>query len=68
MHRITLTPPVVNAAKCVVFLVSGINKTKALHKVFNENYNPDKYPSQVIKPTNGELHWFVDEAAMGNHL
>jgi len=36
--------------------------------VFNENYNPDKYPSQIIKPTNGELRWFVDEAAMGNHL
>jgi 6-phosphogluconolactonase len=68
MHRITLTPPVVNAAKCVAFLVNGINKTKALHQVFNENYDPEKFPSQVIKPTNGELHWFVDEDAIGNHL
>ena len=67
MHRISLTAPVVNAAKCVVFLVSGTGKTKALHNVFNEPYDPDRYPSQVIKPTNGELHWFVDEAAMGNH-
>jgi 6-phosphogluconolactonase len=68
MHRISLTPPVVNAAKCVAFLVSGNSKTKALHQVFNEPFNPEKYPSQIIKPTNGELHWFVDEAAMGNHL
>jgi 6-phosphogluconolactonase len=68
MHRITLTPPVVNAAKCVAFFVSGMSKTKALHEVFNENPNPEKYPSQIIKPGNGELHWFVDEAAMGNHL
>jgi 6-phosphogluconolactonase len=26
-------------------------------------YNPDLFPSQVIKPVNGELHWFVDKAA-----
>ena len=68
MHRVTLTPPVVNASRCVVFLVSGMSKTKALHEVFNEGYDPVKYPSQIIKPTNGELHWFVDEDAMGNHL
>jgi len=26
-------------------------------------YNPDLYPSQIIKPVKGELHWFLDEAA-----
>ena len=25
--------------------------------------NPDLYPSQVIIPTQGELHFFTDEAA-----
>jgi 6-phosphogluconolactonase len=25
--------------------------------------NPDLYPSQAIIPTQGELHFFVDEAA-----
>jgi len=25
--------------------------------------NPDLYPSQVIIPTQGELHFFVDESA-----
>jgi len=68
MYRITLTAPVVNAAKCIVFLVSGPGKKEALHNVFNENHNPAKYPSQIIKPANGQLHWFVDEDAMGNHL
>lgn len=65
MHRITLTPPVVNAAKCIAFLVNGSKKAKALNEVLHAPYNPSEYPSQIIKPTNGELHWFVDEAAMG---
>jgi 6-phosphogluconolactonase len=64
MHRISLTAPVVNAARCVAFLVSGKNKTSALNNVLHKQYNPEIYPSQIIKPTNGELHFFVDEAAM----
>lgn len=64
IYRITLTPPVVNAAKCVAFLVNGNNKAKALNEVLHAPYNPLEYPSQIIKPTNGELHFFVDEAAM----
>lgn len=63
MHRITLTHPVVNNAAAVAFLVTGTAKAKALQQVLKGNYNPDLYPSQIIQPTSGELHWFVDEAA-----
>jgi 6-phosphogluconolactonase len=66
MHRITLTAPVINAAKCVAFLISGKSKSTALNNVLHKQYNPELYPSQIIKPTNGELHFFVDEDAMGN--
>jgi len=66
MHRITLTAPVVNAAKCIAFLVSGDSKTNTLNNVLHKKYDPITYPSQIIKPTNGELHWFVDEAAMND--
>jgi len=34
-----------------------------LHEVLEGERNPDKYPSQVIVPTQGELHFFMDEAA-----
>lgn len=64
MHRITLTAPIVNAARCVAFLVSGNGKTNAINNVLHKQYNPEMYPSQIIKPTTGKLHWFVDEAAM----
>jgi 6-phosphogluconolactonase len=63
MYRITLTHPVVNNASAIAFLVTGNTKAKALNKVLKGDYNPDLYPSQIIKPVNGELHWFTDEAA-----
>ncbi len=63
MFRVTLTHPIVNQSAAVAFLVTGSNKAKALPEVLNGFYNPDHYPSQIIKPVNGELHWFVDEAA-----
>jgi len=64
MNRLTLTAPVVNQAAAVAFLVAGEKKATALHEVLYGDYQPDKYPSQVIKPK-GELLWFVDEAALG---
>jgi 6-phosphogluconolactonase len=63
MYRITLTAPVVNQSACVAFLVPGNNKARALQQVLKGEYDPDKYPSQIIQPVNGELHFFVDEAA-----
>jgi 6-phosphogluconolactonase len=65
MHRITLTAPVVNRAAKIVFLTFGNNKSNALFEVLKGAKNIDQYPSQTIQPVNGELHWFVDEAAAG---
>jgi 6-phosphogluconolactonase len=66
MQRITLTAPVVNLSKRIAFLVSGIDKADAVSHVLLKEYNPDMFPAQVIKPLNGELLWFLDEAAAVN--
>ena len=63
MFRITLTKTIVNRAARIAFLTTGPKKTHALKEVLKGAYNPDLYPSQEIRPLNGELHWFVDEAA-----
>jgi len=63
MYRITLTAPIVNAAELVVFLVSGVDKAAALQHVLAGEHEPDLYPSQIIQPYNGQLFWWVDEAA-----
>jgi 6-phosphogluconolactonase len=44
-------------------MISGSGKAHALHEVLEGQYNPDLYPSQVIEPVHGELHFFLDEAA-----
>jgi 6-phosphogluconolactonase len=61
--RLTLTPPVINNAKQVTFLVSGTGKAATLAKVLEGPINVDELPSQVVRPTDGELSWLVDEAA-----
>jgi 6-phosphogluconolactonase len=63
MQRITLTAPVVNLSKRIAFLVSGQDKAEAVSHILSDNYDPDLYPAQVIKPVNGKLFWFLDEAA-----
>ncbi|MHA4742053.1 6-phosphogluconolactonase [Dyadobacter sp. MSC1_007] len=63
MYRITLTAPVVNRAACVAFLAAGPGKASVLKQVLKGERNVDLYPSQIIAPEKGQLHWFVDEAA-----
>jgi 6-phosphogluconolactonase len=64
MQRITLTAPVVNLSRRIAFLVSGQDKAEAVAHILSDNYNPDLYPAQVIKPVHGELLWFLDATAM----
>jgi len=59
--RITFTFPVLNAAACVMFVMSGADKASTLHEVL-ENPGAD-LPSQKVRPANGKLVWLVDEAA-----
>jgi 6-phosphogluconolactonase len=63
MHRITLTKNIVNHSGHIVFMISGNEKAHALYEVLRGERNPDLYPAQVIIPTQGELHFFIDKAA-----
>jgi 6-phosphogluconolactonase len=62
-YRITMTLPVLNGGKSVLFLVTGDSKAEILRTVMNTPPNPDLYPAQAISPTSGAVSWFVDEAA-----
>jgi 6-phosphogluconolactonase len=61
--RITLTLPVLNAARRVTFLVSGTDKAPALHSVLETDAPAEQYPSKLVRPNDGKLIWFVDKAA-----
>jgi 6-phosphogluconolactonase len=62
-HRITLSPPVLNAGKEVVFLVTGDTKADALKQVLEGEYNPEEYPSQLLRNAQGNVTWFIDRPA-----
>jgi 6-phosphogluconolactonase len=61
--RLTLTLPVLNAASCVTFLVSGTDKAAMLKTVLEEDAPAEQYPSKLIRPSDGKLIWLVDRAA-----
>lgn len=62
-HRISLTLPVLNAALCVTFLVSGTDKAPALKAVLEQDVPAEQYPAKLIKPSDGKLIWLIDRAA-----
>ena len=64
--RLTFTPPLLNAARNILFLVTGSDKADALHAVLEGPYQPDEYPTQIVRPPNGEVVWMVDTAAAQN--
>lgn len=58
--RITVTPPLLNNAKTVAFIVSGEGKAAAVEAVLRGGHAVDVYPAQVIQPLNGSLRWLLD--------
>ncbi len=62
-ERLTLTLPVINAARCAMFLVDGNDKGEALERVLEGPRNPLEFPAQMVAPIDGDLVWLIDEAA-----
>jgi len=63
-HRITLTLPVINNGKNVIFLVAGSFKAKIMKQIY---YRTDTtYPAARVNPANGTLIYFIDKAAGAN--
>jgi 6-phosphogluconolactonase len=62
-QRLTLTYPVLNHAARVWFLVSGASKAPALRLALRDDTDPTLIPAAGISPVDGELVWWVDEAA-----
>jgi 6-phosphogluconolactonase len=61
--RITLTVPLLNHAASIVFLVSGKDKAEALRAVLQGEFQPRRYPAQLIRPAQGSQQWLVDRDA-----
>jgi 6-phosphogluconolactonase len=60
--RITLTAPVLNAAREVFFLVAGGGKAGALAEILEGEADPRACPAKLVRPPGGPT-WMVDRAA-----
>eukprot|EP00731_Ephydatia_muelleri_P037212 Em0419g9a len=61
--RITLTFPVLNRAKMVAVVATGNGKADAVKGCLEPESEDKTLPGGRVKPTRGELHWFMDEGA-----
>ena len=60
--RITVTFPLINRARSVIFLIAGASKQAALAEIFAPVGDLAAYPSRGVRPQ-GELLWLLDAAA-----
>ncbi len=59
-QRITLTLPLLNNSKNILFLVSGASKKNILNALFKSHSEKTAlYPAGMINPA-GELYWYTD--------
>lgn len=61
--RITLTLPVLNAAREVVFLVTGEDKAEAVARAFGGVRPGPDAPASLVRPMRGTLTVLLDESA-----
>ena len=59
--RISLTLPLINAARRVGVLATGAGKAEIIARVIDGD-DSGAYPAQLLRPENG-VEWFLDEAA-----
>jgi 6-phosphogluconolactonase len=61
-RRITMTLPLLNAARAVWFLVSGADKAGVVRDVLTPTPSDLEYPARLVQPR-GELTWMLDREA-----
>ncbi len=63
IHRLTLTPRAIDAARTIVVQTAGAEKAEALARALASTGDDETTPIRAIRPTDGSLTFVVDEAA-----
>lgn len=61
--RMTMTAPLINQGRRILFLVAGSDKAAVLREVLEGPEDYARLPSQMIKPAHGDLVWLIDASA-----
>ncbi len=63
LPRVTLTIPVLNRARHLLWLVAGSQKAAIVRAVLEGPDSPDDLPAQQVRPTHAVPLWLLDRAA-----
>ncbi len=61
VERLTLTMPILNQARCIVYLISGSKKADVVRSLLTDA--SAQLPPQRIAPQHGEVIWLLDTEA-----
>lgn len=61
--RITMTLPILNGARMVVFMAFGEDKAEVVRAVLQGPQDGKRLPAQLIRPVSGVLIWLLDRQA-----
>jgi len=61
LNRISMTLPLLNQARHIVFLITGEEKARTVQTVLEDRKT--RLPAQKIRPLNGQLTWLLDRGA-----
>lgn len=61
--RVSITGKIINAAREVVFLVTGESKQEKVKEIIGKFDESSQYPASLVSPISGKLTWYLDEAA-----
>jgi 6-phosphogluconolactonase len=61
--RVTLTLPVINRSRAVLFLVAGEHKAAIVGKIFASMQSRENMPATLVRPDSGMVTWMLDAKA-----
>jgi 6-phosphogluconolactonase len=61
LNRITMTLPLLNQARQIVFIITGEEKSRTVQKVMEDSQI--QLPAHKIRPLNGQVTWLMDRGA-----
>ena len=61
--RVTMTLPLINTARRVVFVVAGKEKAGIMRRLSREQSPTTLLPASLVQPIDGELVWMIDREA-----
>ena len=63
LNRITLTKPVITAARQIMILISGPDKAQILNHILNSHLDDIKFPVHILWPVLDRVTWLIDNDA-----